>query len=81
MKEKGVKKMITIKMRADSLVFKDVTPAIKRDIVERCEGVTTANFTPYLYEAREKDVIITADHSDLYGLIYALSFKYDIEIM
>lgn len=81
MKEKEVKKMITIKMRADSLVFKDVTPAVKRDIVERCEGVTTASYTPYLYETKGKDIIITSDHSDLYGLIYSLSFKYDIEIV
>lgn len=80
-KEKGVRKMITIRLQADSMVFRDLTPAIKREILDRCDAVSSANYTPFLTEPKGKDLTVLADHSDLYGLLFSLSFKYDIEIV
>lgn len=81
MDKKGVKKMLTVQMKADSLVFKDLTPSIKLEIIERCNRVSTANYTPFLTEPKGRDLTVLADHSDLYGLLYSLSFKYDIELV
>ena len=80
-KEKGVRKMLTIQLKADSMVFKDLTPTIKLEIIERCQRVATANVTPFLTEPKGRDLTVIADHSDLYGLLYSLSYKYDLEIM
>lgn len=79
--KKGVRRMLTVKMQADSLVFKDLTPTVKLEIIERCNRVATANYTPFLTEPKGRDLTVIADHSDLYGLLYALSYKYDIELM
>lgn len=74
-------KMITIKMRADGLIFRDVTPAVKKDILGYCDRVTNANLTPYLSESKGGDLYVTADHSDLYQLMYSLTYKYDFELV
>ena len=80
-KEKGVRKMLTIQLKADSMVFKDLTPSIKREIFDRCYQVARSNMTPFITDVNGKDVTVLADHSDLYGLMYSLSFKYDIELV
>lgn len=73
--------MITIKLQADSMVFKDVTAKIKKEVMQVGENIVSANNVIILYEQKGKELIVTADHSDLYGMMFALSFKFDIEII
>lgn len=73
--------MITIKLQADSMVFKDVTAKIKKEILDTCDKIRYSRLTPVLHEQKGKDLIVTADHTDLYWLMFSLSFKFDIEII